>query len=816
MGLSLNSLLRRGFKGAGLGSALFGATAAGIWWQLFRRPLPKTGGEVRVQGIEGSVEIARDRWGMVRIRAGSAHDIWFGQGYATAQDRLWQCDLQRRVSSGRVAEIAGNAGLPVDKLMRTLGIARAGRREERELDPGTRSLLNAYCAGFNRAAEAPAALPAEFQILRLDFEPWRPAHILAGAKLLSFGLSTNWERELLRADLARELGPELAERLDPAYPSGNPIVIRPGEAFEGDGTGLAEQLARVREQIGLAGAAGGSNNWAVSGERSATGGPLIAGDPHLPTGMPGIWHQVSLEFGDRFARGAALPGIPGISMGQNNDVAWTFTNVMADVQDLFIERIEDGRYLFQGEWRELELVEEEIKVKGAGAPVRHQVQISHHGPIVNDALGADASQPLALRWAALDVPGVGRPHFEIFQPGSGRELVELLGDLTMPVSNLVWADRHGSIGYKTVGRIPMRQGGCPDLPKPGWTGEFEWGDFIPHEELPELTDPEAGFLVTANNRIADDDYPHHLTSDYLDGYRAQRIEQLLEASDKHDLDGFRRMQTDLHSIPGDEVAQRLARLDTSGLGQRETRAVERLKSWDRELGADTIAGTIYQAFVLRLARDFARAAIGDRDLSERWLDRSDSGFTTHVTSPWRWYSHLLALWAEGDEELIGQPWDQLVAGALRGALDDLEQRFGPDPEAWRWGVVHELHFPHALGEANPAFDWVFNRSLHPGGGEETVAQIAYDPGDPYGAIWAPSWRMVADPLDPDRSMWQDFTGQSGHAWSTHYDDLQPRWTAGQMQPMAGEGPWETLTLFPEGGFPEGASYQGGPEGAGGA
>ena len=796
MGIDAGRLLRGSLTGMGLGGALFGATAAGLWWRLFRRPLPRTEGRIQVQGPEGPIEISRDRWGMVRIKAGAPHDIWFGQGFVHAQDRLWQCDLQRRVAAGRVSEIAGAEGLKVDRLMRTLGLARVAREEERALEPGLREMLNAYCAGFNRAAEEPGVLPAEFQILRARFEPWRPADMLAGAKLLSFGLSTNWERELLRSDLVRQLGPELTERLDPVYPRDNPIVMRPGESWEGDGTALAEQIKAVRERAGMAGAAGGSNNWAVSGKRSATGGPLIAGDPHLPTGMPGIWHQVSLELGDRFCRGAGLPGLPGITMGQNNDVAWTFTNVMADVQDLFIERVEGDRYEFDGGWHDLELVEEEIEVKGRDAPVRHEVRITRHGPLVNDALGADESQPLALRWAALDVPGIGPPHVEIFDPRSGPELVELLEGLTMPVSNLVWADSSGSIGYKTVGRIPRRPGGCPDLPKPGWSGEFDWDGFIPYDELPELTDPEAGFIVTANNRIVADDYPHHLTSDWLDGFRARRIEQLIAQTERHDLDGFRRMQTDLYSIPGDEVAQRLARLDASELGQRETAAVERLKSWDRNLGPETIAGTIYQAFLLRLAREFARAAIGDRDLAERWLDRSDSGFTTHVTSPWRWHSHLLALWEEGDEELIGRPWDELAADCLRGALDDLSALFGPDPEGWRWGKVHELRFPHALGGANPAFDWVFNRTLHTGGAQETIAQIAYDPNDPYHAIWAPSWRMVADPADPDRSMWQDFTGQSGHAWSRHYDDLQPLWQSGQMQPMAGEGPWETLTLLP--------------------
>ncbi len=796
MDIDLGRLLKGGAKGLGIVTALFGATAAGLWWQFFRRPLPRTKGTIAVTGLEGSVRIARDRWGMPTVRAGSAADLWFGQGFCHGQDRLWQCEVNRRLCAGRVAEIGGRAALPLDRLMRTLGLRRLALREEAALDGELRLLLDAYCAGLNEAARVAPAPPAEFQLLRLEFEPWRPADMLAGGKLLSFGLSTNWERELLRADLVRELGEERAAKIDPVYPKGNPIVLRPGERWEGDGFGLADQIARVREHLGLATAASGSNNWAVTGKRSATGGALLAGDPHLPSGMPGLWYEVALEHGGRRCRGASIPGIPGIFMGQNDDVAWSFTNVLADVEDLFIERIDHEGYEFQGERRPLEVIEELITIRGREDPERHEVRVTHHGPIVNDALGADDAQPLALRWAALDHAFISPANLEIFDPTSGPELVELLGGVTMPVSNLVWADRHGSIGYKMIGRIPRRRGDCPDLPKPGWTAEFEWEGWIPYEELPELTDPEEGFIVTANNRVVDDSYPHHITSDWLDGYRAARIEQLLDQTEEHDLDSFRHMQTDLYSIPGDEVVHRLARLAPTS--QREIRAVERLKSWDRRLTPETIAGTIYQAFVLRLAREFTRAAIGDRDLAERYLDRADNGFISHVTSPWRWHSHLLALWQEGDEDLIGGSWDELALEALRGALDDLEGRFGSDPEHWRWGKVHELHFPHALGAGHPLLELVFNRTLHPGGGHETVAQIAYNPVDPYQAIWAPSWRMVADPNEPDRSRWQAFTGQSGHAWTRHYDDLQPRWSAGEMQPMAGEGPWEELVLSPAG------------------
>jgi penicillin amidase len=481
-------------------------------------------------------------------------------------------------------------------------------------------------------------------------------------------------------------------------------------------------------------------------------------------------------------------------MGQNNDVVWSFTNVLADVMDLFIERIDGKTYEFEGESLPLTVIEEEIVVKGREEPERFVVRETHHGPIVNEALRADDAEPLALRFSGLDFPGISRASFSVLDLTSGAELIEALAEHAHPVSNLVWADRHGSIGYKTVGGLPLRRGDCPDLPKPGWTGEHEWEGWVPYEELPEVTDPDSGFLITANNRIAPEDYPHHITSDYLDGHRARRIELMIAAQPKHDLESFEAMQADMLSLPGLETVHRLARLRPRN--QRETAAIERLRSWDGRMAPESIAATIYQAFTLRLAREVAREAIADRDLVERWLDRADNGFVRHVTSPWRWQSHLLALWKEGEEGLVGRPWDELALDALRGGLDDLEVRFGPDPHAWRWGTVHRLEFPHALGAANPLFGRIFNRRLEVGGAQETVAQVGWDPNDPFTAIWAPCWRMLADPVSPERSRWQAFTGQSGHPASPHYDDLQADWLRGRTQPMTGEGPWQALELLP--------------------
>jgi penicillin G amidase len=784
-----------GLIGGAASVGLLAASAAAIWHRLARRPLPRVKGTIEVEGVRSKVRVRRDRWGVPHVEAREREDLHFAQGYCHGQDRLWQMDFYRRVVEGRLAEMAGAEGLVVDRLMRTLGIRRAARAEVAALDSELLAYLERFCAGVNAAAADARALPLEMQVLRLRWEPWTPVDILSLGKLLAFGLSTNWERELLRADMVRELGPELATRLDPVYPADNPVVNQ--QAWSGEGLPLVEQIDGVRRAIGFATEASGSNNWAVSGERSATGSPLIAGDPHLPPSMPGIWYEVSLRQGDRFVRGASMPGMPGVYMGQNNDVCWTFTNVMADVQDLFIERIEGDRYLFRGEWLPLETAREEIAVKGRDEPVVLMVRLTHHGPIVNEALGADEDEPLALAWQTLSEATAFAGMFELLDIVSGPDLVAKLEGHTSPASNLIWADRHGSIGYKLIGRLPRRLGGSPDLPKPGWTGEFEWEGTVSYEELPEVVDPPSGFLVTANNRIVGDDYPHHITSEWLDGFRAKRIEQLLEEKEKHDLESFEAIQSDNLSLPGLEAVRRLSRLHPSG--QRERSAIERLRSWDGRLDPETIAGTIYQAFLLRLAREVARCAIGDRDLCERWLDRADNGFTAHITSPWRWHSHLMALWEEEDPRLIGRPWEDLVLEALAGALDDLSDRFGPDPEGWRWGRVHEMKFPHPLGDANPLFDRLLNRRLRAGGAQETVSQIAYDPNDPYNAVWAPSWRMIADPTDPDRSRWQMFTGQSGHPASPHYDDLQADWLEGRTQPMCGEGPWSELDLVPASG-----------------
>ena len=415
-------------------------------------------------------------------------------------------------------------------------------------------------------------------------------------------------------------------------------------------------------------------------------------------------------------QGGSFVGFPGLIIGQSQHVAWSFTNAMADVQDLFVERIRGDEYLFADEWRPLTVHREWVRVRGRDEPIELEVRETHHGPIVNDVLGAKVDEPLALAWSALRLPflplGIETGSFK-----TGRDAVEAFADYSAPCMNMVWADSNGDIGYKLVGKLPVRRSEVYDLPKPGWTGEHEWDGWVPYQEQAELVNPPSGQIVTANNRIAGDDHPH-VTSEYLDGWRAARIEQLLGDRSGLTLDDFERIQADWFSIPGEATAHRISRLRPSG--QREIRAIERLRSWDHVMSPDAVAPTIYAAFTHHFAKRVSEDLIGDRDLAERWRSRSDAGFTPMNSAPWRWHPRLLEIWDEGD-------WDGAALEALSDALDDLESRHGEDASKWTWGRVHGIRFGHPFGDgvskASMALDRLLSRRVPAGGGPETVNAV---------------------------------------------------------------------------------------------
>ena len=630
-----------------------------------------------------------------------------------------------------------------------------------------------------------------------------PADSLAIGKLIALGFSTNMEAELLRADLIARIGAEKAARLEPRTRRARRST-QPGTPWNGDALGVIEQLNAVKEAIGLGPAPAGSNNWVVSGERSATGKPLLAGDPHISSAIPNVWYRVELHAPEIELSGGCMPGFPGVFIGQSRHVAWTFTNVMADVQDLYVERVKEGqngdgpRYLFKDEWLPLDVRREEIEVRGRSAPDVLEVRETHHGPIVNEALGARPdAQPLALAWTALREPFFTRMALDVGYVRKGLEAVTNFDEFHVPCMNMLWADSSGNIGYKLVGKLPRRRGNCPDLPKPGWTGEYEWDGYVPYESRGGQPAGRRAGHRQQPDRSRGLPAPHHQRVPRRLARAAHR--ELLGERRKHTLEDFARIQLDVFSIPGEMTAHRLARLRPPH--QREVRAIERLKSWDHRLDERSVAGSIYHFFSHHFALLVSEAVIGDADDAERWRSKSQLGFTPMTAAPWRHHARLIELWDEADSGLIGgRDWDALAIEALTNALDDLTARFGADPEAWRWGRAHQIHFAHPLseGEAAPSrlLDKLLSRRRPAPGGHETVNAIGFVPYDgSFTGIYGPTYRLLADLGDPDASRWQHMTGQSGHPGSPHYDDLVDPWMVGRTNPVA-QPSEETLTLLP--------------------
>jgi penicillin amidase len=467
--------MNRQLRKVGLTFAILTSLTAGGYAYLRNRFLPQTRGTIAVKGLEDSVEVIRDRWGIPHIFAQNETDLMFAQGYVHAQDRLWQMDFQRRLVAGRLSEVLGAVALPVDRWMRILGMRRAAEGDAKLIPGDTRVLIDAYTAGVN-AWIARRHAPLEFTLLRYQPEPWTIVDSLSWGKMMAWMLSVNWESELLRAQLIATLGSEQAAELEPDTSSSEPYVIPPGADYSKIGHAASDLADAARPFTGPAAKHGlGSNNWVLSGSHTATGKPLLANDMHLQMSIPAIWYENHLVGGELNLSGVSLPGVLGIIAGHNQHVAWGFTNGFPDVQDLYLEhleRTESGQvqYEYQGQWLDAQVLQELIRIKG-GKVVHQEVILTRHGPIINQLAPDLAGEtPLALRWTALDPEQLFRALVGMNRAKSCLEFREALRFWGTPSQNTVYADTQGNIAYNLTGRVPIRAKGDGRLPVPGWTG----------------------------------------------------------------------------------------------------------------------------------------------------------------------------------------------------------------------------------------------------------------------------------------------------------------------------------------------------------
>ena len=746
------------------------ATSGGYFF--LRRSFPTIEGALRVPGLKSRVEIYRDRWGVPHIYADNIEDLFFAQGYVHAQDRLWQMEFVRRIGHGTLSEVLGEATLDKDRFLRTIGLRRAAEADLALLDEETRLVLESYARGVNAFIESHwDRLPLEFILLGFKPAPWKPVDSLVWGEIMSWELGRNWRMELLRAKLIQKLGEGKAQELIPPYPEDGPLIVPP----EAKGYSLLGNPSLPPDEGGLA-----SNNWVVDGAKSATGKPLLSNDPHLAIQMPSIWYEIGLHGGGFDVVGASFPGAPGVVIGHNNHIAWGVTNAGPDVQDLYIEKVNPDnphQYEYKGKWEDMEVIEEEIKVKGRAEPERLEVRITRHGPIISEVVEG-LKQPLALRWTALEGIQLLRSVLLLDRARNWEEFREALRYWDVPSQNFVYADVDGNIGYQMPGRIPIRAKGQGLVPVPGWTGEYEWEGYIPFEELPSLYNPPTHYIVTANNKIVPDDYPYFISYEWNAPYRAQRIAELLAAKDKLSVEDFERIQADVYSIPGERFCRYLLRLKPQGWLQE--RAMKQLRAWDFRNGADSTGAAIFQVFYLKLVENTFADELGEELLKdylgakmgvlhhmalERIIDDADNPWFDDVSTPER------------------ETRDEIVRRSFQEALDFLGRRFGDHPEQWAWGRLHQAAFEHPLGVVKP-LHLIFNRGPFPYGGSGfTVNAASFDYEEPFAVKRIASYRQIVDLSDFANSLSMHTTGQSGQPFHKHYADMISSWRAVEYHPM---------------------------------
>lgn len=775
--------LRLAFRGT-LFLLLFCVLAALGGYAYLSQSLPKSSGEIATAGARAPVEILRDGHGIPHVFAASVVDAHFGLGFAHAQDRLWQMEMNRRVAAGRLAEALGAGALDTDRFLRTLGVRRAAEENLKRYDSETRAALDAYAAGVNAFLATDPVLPIEFWLTGVRPEPWAPADSIAWAKMMAWDLGGNWRSELLRMRLSSTLPTQRIEEFLAPYPGDAPAGLPDLRELYRKLEKPSRELARTFGEA--PDFALGSNSWTVAGSLSASGKPLLANDPHLGLTAPPVWYFAHLHAPGLDVIGATLPGAPGVVLGRNERIAWGFTNTGPDVQDLYIEKLDGaGRYVAPEGPRAFLTREETIRVKGA-PDERITVRVSRHGPVISDTLrvaqeAVPRGHAVSMAWTALaddDLTAQG-----ILRLGTARDWEGFLAaarDFHAPQQNMTYADVDGNIGFVAAGRVPVRKA-ANDLkglaPAPGWDARYDWAGYVPFGELPKSFNPAAGLLVTANHKITPPGYPHPLTFEWQPPYRARRIETLLRETAKHSLGSFAAMQADILSLPSQELLRSLLRI-TAPKSDAAREALKQLGAWDARMDAGRPEPLLFVAWWRELARRVYADELGDA-FQRNWSARPV--FMQSVLDG----RGGQGLWCDDVRTPRGETCEQAAAEALDAAIADLRARYGTESATWQWGAAHVARHEHRpFGRVRwlaPFFDI---RVPTPGDAfTVNVGRSDFDQPEPFANRHAASLRALYDLAEPDASLFIHSGGQSGNVLSAHYRSFTAAWARGQYVPM---------------------------------
>lgn len=762
---------------------IIGRIANSLLTFMSRRRLPQIEGNLTLQGVHSPVEILRDHWGIPHIYAQNQPDLFYAQGFVHAQDRLFQMELNRRTAAGRLSELFGELSLDTDRTIRTFGFNRLGKADLSNACDEIHTVMQAYAAGVNAFLEHPdTKLPVEFTLLNHKPEPWTPEDSMVFSRLMIWRLSHGLQPEIIRAELIEKVGPEHSAELEIHYPETNPVTLPNGIQFNAlDSEGL---LHKAQDPFLPRGQ--GSNGWVVNPARSETGHAVLCNDMHLNMSLPALWYEVHLNAPGYHCSGACLPGLPMVMVGHNERIAWGMTLAFTDVEDLFVEQFEGGdtpHYLFKGELLEAQVVEEPIRVKGYPDPLVEKIVITHHGAVISDVVGYPQQRVAVQSMALRPLPAI-EGWYRLNMAAGWNDFVEAVRLIDAPQLNVVYADVEDNIGYWVTGKVPIRAKGDGRIPVPGWSGEFEWVGEVPFEEMPHALNPAEGFLINCNNKNEPEDFPYYLGNDYMNGYRAKRLQALITDHPVLTMQDHQDYQMDFGCVPGMEFVTSLeghqdADLDVS-------LALKLLREWDGKLTADSIGGSVYRISRYIMVRNILEPVLGS-EFTQRvmgvgfhpLLAGSNEFYGQDTVTLLRLLNDPTSWWiqnAGGRQNLINK--------SLKEAINWLRQYAGHDTLDWAWGRINQISFEHPMSLQKP-FEQVFDRGPYPIGGDtDTPCQIAkHGIAVNMNSMVGPSFRQIVDMGDLTKSIAMYAPGQSGQLASPYYDNLIEPWLAGEYHPM---------------------------------
>ncbi|MEK4247285.1 penicillin acylase family protein [Psychrobacillus sp. FSL K6-2684] len=734
-------------------------------------------GELAVDVLDEEVKVTRDQDGVPHLKAQSDADLYRAQGFVQAQDRLFQMDLARRQASGQLAEVVGKGALDTDKFFLTFSLRDAAEKSYAGYSDEAKQVLDWYSEGVNEFIDyaiKEGKLSYEFKLLGYEPREWSPVDSLTIGKFMAYDLGGNWSSLAIRHWAINEFEQEKAEELFITYPEDSPSIIEANLKNPVTVSGRFDATVLPNEF-------NGSNNWVVSGEKTASGMPLLADDPHLGLSTPSIWYQMHLESPNQNVSGVIFAGIPGIILGHNEEVAWGVTNVGPDVQDLYIETPNpDNRteFMYEGKWEKADIRKTNIKVKGE-EDVPFEVVVTRHGPIISDVLfkEEEASGLFSMQWTALEPTLELQAILRMNKSSNWDEFENALEDFHAPAQNFVFAAKDGTIAYKANGRIPLRKTGDGQLPVPGDSNEFGWTGYVPYNELPTVVNPEKGFIATANNEVVDDSYPYHITDFWAQSYRYERIAEVLEGKDDVTKEDMMDLQMDQENLYAREfLASMVESVEKQDSNEQYKDVLVMLKNWDQVDDKDQSAPLVFHKWMKQLPKTLFEGQMpedvyamlpGKGNISDQLLRKG--------------YQNEASAWLEEYGGIDKWVYDSFVI-----TVKEIEEDFGENEDKWKWGDFHQLTFDHPISSASPILAYFLNPKPVPIGGSNITVQAA-GYGEDGSVDHGASWRFVADLSDLSEAYHIVGPGQVGHVKSDWYHSQVRDWADGNYHTTVIDG-----------------------------